>query len=329
MKKFRYLLIASFTAFIAFFTFVFGGGIAYADGNAIYLGGMTAGFSLQTRGAFVIGVSEVLTDKGLISPAKNAGIVVGDVIMSIDGQEVNDAEDVETTLNDEKEKTMLVKRAGETLFIGIIPARDTGGKYRLGIFIREGVNGIGTVTFIQGNRLASLGHSVSGQDGQALEIRGGNLYACDITGVVKGERGAPGELRGVFLKNKPLAIADKNLYCGVYGTLDENFNKADLREIETGIGKMGEASIFANVDGNEAQEYKISIIKASGYDSCDKNYVIKVTDKNLLEKTGGIVQGMSGSPIVQDGKLVGAVTHVFINDPTRGFGIAIENMLNN
>lgn len=326
MKKIRYLIVAVLTAFIFA---SFGGSAAYAEENSVYLGGMTAGFSLQTRGAYVIGISDVLTERGLVSPAKNAGIMVGDVILSIDGMEVNDAADIEKIVRDEKEKTMRVERLGETLFMGVVPAKDTGGKYRLGIFIREGVNGIGTVTFIQGNRLASLGHPVSGQNGQALEIRGGSLYGCDVTGVVKGERGAPGELRGVFVKSKILASADKNLYCGVYGNLDKSFDKTDLRKIETGEGKMGEASIFSNVDGNAPKEYKISIVKASGSDSYDKNFVIKVTDKDLLDKTGGIVQGMSGSPIVQNGKLIGAVTHVFVNDPTRGFGISIDNMLNN
>lgn len=325
MKKIRCLIVSLLTVLILA---SFGGSVVFADENYVYLGGMTAGFSLKTRGAYVIGVSDVLTESGLISPAKNAGIMVGDVILSIDGQDVNDAADIEKTVRDEKEKTMRVERLGETIFMGIIPAKDTGGKFRLGIFIREGVNGIGTVTFIKENRLASLGHPVSGRDGKALEIRGGSLYGCDITGIVKGERGVPGELRGVFIKSQPLASVDKNLFCGVYGNLDKNFNKKNLRKIETGIGKMGEASIFSNIEGNEPKEYKISIVKACGSDSIDKNFVIKVTDKNLLEKTGGIVQGMSGSPIVQNGKLVGAVTHVFINDPTRGFGIAIDNMLN-
>lgn len=326
MKKIRYLIFAVLCV-LTLPGFI--GGTVYAEENDVYLGGMTAGFSLKTRGAFVMGISDVLTKNGVISPAKNAGIMIGDVILSIDGKDVNDAAEIEQTVQDEKEKTMRIDRSGESLFVGIIPARDTGGKLRLGIFIREGVNGIGTVTFIQGNRVASLGHPVSGQGGKPLEIRGGNLCACDITGVVKGERGAPGELRGVFNKNKVYAYTDKNIYCGVYGKINTSFDKKNLTKIEIGSGKMGEASIFSNIEGSNPKEYKIAIIKASGTDFTDKNFVIKVTDKVLLEKTGGIVQGMSGSPIVQNGKLVGAVTHVFINDPTKGFGISIENMLNN
>lgn len=326
MKKIKRLLFALFSVLCLAFSF---GNVVYAEGDDIYLGGMTAGFSLLTRGAYVMGISDVLTGNGVVSPAKNAGITVGDVILSINGQEVNDASDIEKAVTDQSEKMLLVDRCGETLFMGIVPAKDTSGKLRLGIFIRESVNGIGTVTFIKGNRIASLGHHISDRSGAPLAIRGGTLYGCEITGIIKGERGVPGELRGVFVKKDVLACVDKNLYCGVYGKIEDNFDKKSLRKVETGIGKMGDATIYSSINGGEPKEYKISIVKAVGSDSSDKNFVIKVTDKELLELSGGIVQGMSGSPILQNGKLVGAVTHVFINDPTRGFGIAVENMLNN
>ena len=326
MKKIKRLIFTLFSVLGLILSF---GNVVYAEEDEIYLGGMTAGFSLLTRGAYVMGISDVLTDSGIVSPAKSAGITVGDVILSINGQEVNDASDIEKTVTDQSEKMLLIDRCGESIFLGIIPAKDTSGKLRLGIFIRESVNGIGTVTFIKGNRIASLGHHVSDRNGNPLAIRGGTLYGCEITGIVKGERGVPGELRGVFVKKDVYASVDKNLYCGVYGEVNEKFDKKSLRKIDVGVGKMGEATIFSSVNGGEPKEYKISIIKAVGSESSDKNFVIRVTDKELLDLSGGIVQGMSGSPILQNGKLVGAVTHVFINDPTRGFGISVENMINN
>lgn len=326
MKKIKYLFLAVFLLII---TFSFGAGTVYADVDYVYLGGMPAGFSLETRGAIVMGLSDVLTDKGLVSPAKNVGIEVGDIVLSIDGEEVNDADDIERIIKNTGEKIIGIRRGGEELFTGIIPVKDMSGKMRLGIFVKDGVNGIGTISFIKGNRFASLGHPVAGEDGKPIEIRGGALYSCSITGVVKGERGTPGELRGFFLKNERLAMIEKNLYTGVYGELDENFDKSGLKKIDIGVGKPGNASIFSTVAGTEPKEYSISIIKANVGLSDEKNFVIKITDKYLLEATGGIVQGMSGSPIVQDGKLVGVVTHVFIGDPTRGFGLSVNNMINN
>ena len=161
-----------------------------------------------------------------------------------------------------------------------------------------------------------------------IDIFGGELYNCSITGCVKGERGKAGELRGVFVKNDPIGVIDKNLISGVYGQLSEDFDKTNLTQIEIGKASIGDACIYSTIDNNEPKRYSISIIKVDDFQD-NKNFVIKVTDKDLLETTGGIVQGMSGSPIVQNGKLVGAVTHVFINDPTRGFGINIFNMINN
>ncbi|MBO7344867.1 MAG: SpoIVB peptidase, partial [Clostridia bacterium] len=149
-----------------------------------------------------------------------------------------------------------------------------------------------------------------------------------ITGCVKGEKGKAGELRGVFAKDKEIANIDRNLDCGVYGKIVDGYNFDKLETIEVGRAKVGSAFIKSTINGEGSKLYKISIIKTDNY-STTKNFVVRVDDENLLSLTGGIVQGMSGSPIIQDGKLVGAVTHVFINDPTRGFGISIYNMLDN
>ena len=200
--------------------------------------------------------------------------------------------------------------------------------YKLGILIRDGVSGIGTITFIKENRIAALGHPILNDNNSLVEIIGGNVYTCNITGCVKGERGKAGELKGNFIRISPFACIEKNLLCGVYGCLNDNFDYKTLKKVKIGEAVPGEASIYSTTTGNLPKEYSISIIKVDNNEDY-KNFVIKVTDKELLNTTGGIVQGMSGSPIVQNGKLVGAVTHVFLNDPTRGFGIKIDKMINN
>lgn len=326
MKKIKYLFL-----FVILITFAFvpGANIAYAQSEIVYLGGMAAGFYLEPRGAVVMGFTDVLTDNGLISPAKKAGIEIGDIILSINGKETNNAADVESAINDIGEKLLCIRRNGDEIILNVVPAKDLSGNIRLGIFIKDGVNGIGTVSFIKGNRVASLGHTIADEIGKPLEIRGGNIYLCSVTGAVKGERGMPGELRGFFLKNEKIATIEKNLYTGVYGVVSEDFDIGALRKIEVGVGKVGSASIFSTISGTDTKEYSISIIKANPGSEEEKNFVIKITDKELLNTTGGIVQGMSGSPIVQDGKLVGVVTHVFIGDPTRGFGLSISNMIDN
>ncbi len=301
--------------------------VSASSGEKIYLGGMPAGFSLATKGAHVVGLCDVLTKDGLNSPAKNAGLNVGDIILNIDGFEVNNAFDIEKAVKNDNEKTLNILRDNEKLLLNVTPSKDLSGNYKLGVFIKDDINGIGTITFIKNNRFASLGHPILDDNKNIVEISGGTLFDCSITGVIKGEKGQPGELRGAFLKTNVFASIDKNLDCGVYGDINSHgFENIQLKEIDVSNAKVGSASIYSTIDGDCTKEYSISIIKCDD-ENGNKNFVIKVTDKELLNKTGGIVQGMSGSPIVQDGKLIGAVTHVFVNDPTRGFGISIYKML--
>ncbi len=299
-----------------------------ANSETIYLGGIPAGFSLNTRGATVVGLCDVITNDGLVSPSKNSGINVGDIILYIDDNEINNAFDIEKSLSNANSKIITISRENELLIKTITPAIDMSGNNKLGVFVRDDVSGIGTITFIKGNRFASLGHPVLDDNGNLLEIIGGNLYSCNITGCVKGERGKAGELRGVFVRNNFVAKIEKNLQVGVFGKINNDFDKENLTKIDIGQAKMGDATIYSTIEGKTPKQYNISIIKVDNNVET-KNFVVKITDEELISKTGGIVQGMSGSPIVQNGKLVGAVTHVFINDPTRGFGISIENMINN
>ncbi len=321
--KFKFLSIL--IAFIICFSF---GSYknAYAS-EEIYLGGMPAGFTLSTRGAEVIGVCDVVCENGLVSPLREIGVVEGDIIYKINDLEINSALDIKNALDNKESAIIEYNHLGQTIIKQVKAVRDINGNYKLGVYIRDNISGIGTITYVKGNKFASLGHPVVNDNGGIMKISGGKLYNCSISGYIKGLRGRAGELKGAFIRNNPIASIDKNLDTGVYGCITKNFDTSNLIKVELGQAKMGDAFIYSTIDGCIPKKYSVSIVKIDDYGN--KNFVIKINDDELLSKTGGIVQGMSGSPIVQNNKLVGAITHVFINDPTRGFGIKIDNMINN
>lgn len=297
----------------------------------IYLGGYAAGFTITTKGAEVLGLSEVVTESGVVSPAKDAEIFENDLILNISGIDTNTLEDLEKVLDNCAGKTLIVtiKRGNEIIKKEITPVKDLSGKYKLGLYIRDKLSGIGTITFIKENGVVmALGHPVCNENNNVLEIVGGELYKCSIYGVEKGERGKAGELRGMFISDNKIGSICKNLPVGISGIIDKSYDLSSLKKIQTGEAHSGSATIWTTIDGVTPSEYDVSIIKVDKHSKDNRNFVIKVTDKNLIEESGGIVQGMSGSPIVQDNKIVGAITHVFLNDPTRGFGISISNMMN-
>ena len=211
---------------------------------------------------------------------------------------------------------------------------EKSGKYKLGVLIRDTLSGIGTVTYIRKGdlRFGALGHAVCDENKSTLDIADQNVYLCSVIGVNKGKRGRAGELRGLFLNDKTIASAETVCDTGLYGTFDAAYDFSDCEVVGAAPlteATIGTAYIYSTVDGVTPKKYEIAIAKVDVHNGENKNFVVKVTDPRLIEETGGIVQGMSGSPIVQNGKLIGAVTHVFINDPTRGYGIGIENMLGN
>ena len=327
MKK-RFLLFV-LTLLLVLSPLSGGAFIGYASEKTVYLGGMPAGFEIQARGAYVAGISDVITKTGIESPAKNAGIRSGDIIYSINGAEINSSADIERVLTlAVGEIEVEIMRCKEKITLNFEPAVDISGNKKLGVFIKDGISGIGTVTYIDEDMIATLGHPVLDNDKVSIDLVKGGIFECTITGYIKGEKGKAGELKGAIFTDKKIAEITKNTEYGVFGKLVKTYDKNDLTEIAVGDGKPGNASIFTTINGNKPEEYSISIVKAETLISDTKNFVIKITDKRLLDATSGIVQGMSGSPIVQDGKLIGAVTHVFISDPTRGFGISIKNMLN-
>ncbi|MDE7454008.1 MAG: PDZ domain-containing protein [Clostridia bacterium] len=308
---------------------------AAAETQTLYLGGFPAGFTLNTTTVEVIGICEVMTSDGMKSPARESGIRTGDVIDKINGREVNCTKDVNDILADDYKKfEVTVLRGGEILSIDVTPVMDLTTKAkRLGVLVKDSINGIGTVTYIDktNNKFASLGHPVTDLNGSLIEINGGTVYGCFIYDVKKGVKGTPGELRGAFESSTVLGKATVNCGCGIYGDLSKNYDVSKLVKVEKGSVdsvKMGKACIYSTLEGTEVQKYDISIVKVDKNNKDNRNFVIKIDDDKLINKSGGIVQGMSGSPIVQNGKIIGAVTHVFINDPTRGYGISIDKMLN-
>ena len=204
-------------------------------------------------------------------------------------------------------------------------------KKKLGLLVKDSINGIGTVTYIDksNNTFGSLGHPVANEKGELIPINGGSLYSCSIYDVKRGLRGNPGELKGIFDNSEILGVIKANTKCGIFGNIPSDFDVSNLIKVERGSvcdASMGKAYIYSTLNGSTGEKYEINIVKVDSANKDNRNYVIKITDKRILDKSGGIVQGMSGSPIVQNGKLIGAVTHVFINDPTRGYGISIDNM---
>ena len=327
MKNLKKILIC---LFLALFLSV-GFNSAYAETNYYYLGGNVLGFTIKTEGATVVGICDVITTSGLKSPCKQAGIEVGDVIYSLGDTTVNSASDVAKSLKSYKGGEIVTKicNDGQIKLVDVTPVKDVNGDYKLGVYIREDLNGLGTVTFYTADgTFGSLGHPVSDENQKPYSVLGGKVYNSSVIGINKASRGKAGELRGMFLGESPIGSVYKNTNVGLFGKID-NFDTKNKLKVELGTPKQGSARIYSTVDGITPKYYDISIVKVDLFTSGNKNLVIKITDKELLDYTGGILQGMSGSPILQDGKLIGAVTHVFINDSSRGYGIFIDNMLKN
>lgn len=310
-------------------------GSAAVQPQELYLGGFPAGFVLETTTVEVVGMCDVMTESGLKSPARDGGLKTGDIIKKINNKEITSSEQVTEMLSAQglKRADLCVERDGEEVLLSLVPVKDiTTGKMRVGVLVRDSLSGVGTVTYIDktNNKFGSLGHPVTDTAGKITKINGGTLYGCIIYDVKRGVRGTPGELKGAFENNKVLGSAALNSKCGVFGKLSESCDVSNLMRIEKGDiddVTIGKAVIYSTVASNKKECYDISIVKVDKNNKDNRNFVIKIEDDALISKTGGIVQGMSGSPIVQNGKLIGAVTHVFINDPTRGYGISIENMM--
>ena len=309
--------------------------------NELIVCGNTVGVLMNTDGVTIVGFSGVTSENGIIYPFKSTDLKVGDRIKTINGFEITKIDDVDNSINGENSTTGAVAYSAyrnEKLITGTVkPVYDIASKmFKLGLWIREDASGIGTLTFINpnNNRFGSLGHGIceNGSD-EPLSIKSGSLHECEVLGLNKGEKGNTGEIKGLFVPGKNCeGTIDKNNKYGVYGYVNDGSQYITGNKIKIGgrlSVKPGKAKILCCLDGESIKSYDIEIIKTNHQKkSNQKSLVIKVTDKELLKKTGGIIQGMSGSPIIQNEKLVGAVTHVFVNDPTKGFGVYLDWMLN-
>ncbi|MDY2609795.1 MAG: SpoIVB peptidase [Eubacteriales bacterium] len=295
-------------------------------------GGTLFGVKLQTKGPVVIGFSE--SENGEKSPAEQAGLRPQDVITAVGETPILSAGAFSQALNQSAGETVVIhyEREGKAGSCNLTPLKRSNGAYHAGLLVRDSTAGIGTITFIdpQTGLFAGLGHGICDSDtGYLLPLGSADILDVELIGVQKGAAGTPGELRGSFTKQH-IGALHENTNCGVFGILGKipTYNDATLLPIGLRDDvKTGKAYILSSVDAAKTRnQYEIEIIKIIGGND-NKSFIIHVTDPTLLEKTGGIVQGMSGSPIIQDGKLVGAITHVLVNDPTKGYGIFIENML--
>ncbi len=303
----------------------------------VYLGGYPIGITIDGNGVTVIGLNEFFDESGLLCcPALDAGIEINDTIVELDGKKIyNSAKLTEiAAASDGKPVKVKYLRDEKIEETEIVPRRDiTGRQFRLGLWTRDTSSGVGTLTYVRKNlQFGSLGHPICDNKGNIVQCKNGGIFKCTINGIVKGQKGAAGELKGGFSFENRIGTLYANNKFGAFGnfTALPSFCKDSVSVASVGEVKPGKAVIYSTLDDNERKSYDIEIVKVTQQTSRDdKGMVIRVTDKELLAKTGGIVQGMSGSPIVQNGKLVGAVTHVFVNDPTRGYGMFAQWMLTN
>lgn len=296
-----------------------------AFGRELMAGGQVIGLELADN---TVTVADFDGDEK--NAARAAGLQVGDRIEKIDGKAVRCAEDIRQALHCSKGCVELtVLRQGKRHALRAVPAITAEGP-KLGIYLKQGVTGIGTVTWYdpETGAFGTLGHGVNDPAGRPVAMVSGNAYKARVVGVIPGRSGKPGQLQGAVTAGQTIGKLRRNTPMGVFGALEEGFDGQLLPVAEAGQIRTGPAVIRSTVEGTTPRDYSVEILKIyPGSTAQGRNLMLKITDPALLEITGGIVQGMSGSPIIQDGKLVGAVTHVLVNDPTKGYGIFIEEMM--
>ncbi len=293
----------------------------------LLVGGQAVGIEISADGVIVSGFSEVQTADGPVCPAREAGFAVGDLIVKLDGAEIHDAEDLIAAVArlDGGEGEAEVRRGGAEEHLRVRPALSETKQWLLGLWLRDGVSGIGTLTFVEprSGLFGALGHSVNDESsGRSIPLREGWISAAEIVSVSPGVPGTPGELCGGADQER-IGSVEKNTAAGIFGHVAA---VPAGEPVQTGEIKVGRASIVSTLAGHETREYAVVIDRVYS-EGGQTHALLTVTDAALSSGAGGIVQGMSGSPILQDGSIVGAVTHVFVNDPRRGFAIGIYDML--
>lgn len=299
----------------------------------VYAGGVPFGIKFTTNGVVVVGFCDINNDNQRLNPASDAGIRLKDVIVAVDGNRIGGAEELTALVEKSAGKAMTfrIKRSDGELDVSVTPAfSKNDGKYKTGIWVKDNGAGIGTVTFITSDGMfGGLGHGIcDGESGALVDMRSGIVTDVTVSGIIKGLQGTPGEIKGYFTSGKKGTLLE-NTDCGIFGIYGE-LPKICTDKIRVGVRDElhnGKVKIRCTLDDNVTNDYDAEISDIDTSANGNKCFTIHITDPRLIERTGGIVQGMSGSPIIQDGKLVGAVTHVLINDPRTGYGIFIDNML--
>ncbi len=302
--------------------------------STVILGGQAIGVSINVDGIMILGFSEFTSDDGKKScPAGEAGLKEGDIIVSVNGENITSASQFSAVVDKCTNPRLVIEyiRDGNK-FSTVINAKKSSedSKYHLGLWARDGTTGLGTLTFIdpQTGYFGALGHGVTDTaSGKLITVGKSNIYFASVNGVFKSTRSNPGELEGSFISSE-IGDINSNTELGIFGKItDDSVTGTEIPVAERNEVKTGEATIYCCIDGNNVEGFLAEIIKIDVNSNTNKSMIVRVTDESLINRAGGIVQGMSGAPIVQNGKLVGAVTHVFVNDPTRGYAIFIENML--
>lgn len=293
--------------------------------------GQVSGIKLYTSGVLVVGMSEINgLDNKKSKPYENSGILEGDTIVEVEGQQISHTKQLIEKINSSKGKEIKIKyvRNTDILECSIKPTQTSNREYKLGLWVRDSAAGIGTMTYFEPstNNFAALGHGITDIDtGNILNISNGEFITTKVLSIIKGQYGNPGKIQGSINEQSKIGEINKNTLFGIYGKVEDisklkidtqnSIDVATRNEI-----KLGEATILCSLDGEKAKEYKIQIDRIylnNNYDN--KNILVKVIDEELIKKTGGIIQGMSGSPVLQNGKFIGAITNVLVNDPTRGY----------
>ena len=298
--------------------------------------GRAVGIKLFSDGVVVVGLSEIETGSGAAAPAKDCGLKAGDVITSISGSDVDTIEEVQAVLQETAGEPvpLVALRGGDEMSMTVQAVQcSADGAYKLGAWIRDSMAGIGTLTFADAStgQFGALGHGISDLDTSLLmPLENGSIMPAEVSNVQKGVAGTPGQLKGEFDVSANIGNLAANTGCGIFGTLNDAslLSGKAVPVARRGETDVGAATILSNISGDTVKEYDVEIVKVYAESETDsRDYMIRVTDPELLKETGGIVQGMSGSPILQNGKLIGAVTHVLVGDPTCGYAISAERML--
>ena len=301
--------------------------VAKLEDIKVYVGGAPFGIKFSLKGSSVVGFENEEQN-----PAYKAGLRLYDTIIKVNGKEITNSSEISAVAEKGGEIELTYLRSGKEGKVKFKPQyNEVEKKYTLGLWLKDSGAGIGTITYVlEDGSFGGLGHGVcESETGELLSMTNGHVLGVTINGLVKGKRGAPGELKGYFNSNK-IGTLYQNTDVGVFGSLKQIPSILTDKTYSLGLKnemREGEATVICTLDDNVRREYKIEISNINRNADGNKCFCVKITDSKLLAASGGIIQGMSGSPIIQNGKLVGAVTHVLVNDPTTGYGIFIENML--